>query len=838
MRGAAFLAVAAGLVLAHPAQAAAPEFVHFTPARGDFALAQDGHVAQVVTSAGDHELVRIAAEDLRTDLATVTGANAASDVQVWIGTLGRNPAIDRLVAAGRVDAAKLRGAWESFLIVPVSNPAPGVKQALVIVGSDRRGTAYGAYEISRAIGVSPWHWWADVPPQHHGSLYVSAKARRFGPPSVQYRGIFINDEDWGLVPWAQGAEPDEPAPGPKTYAKVFDLLLRLRANTLWPAMHKASRAFNADPANAALAERYGVVMGTSHAEPMLRNNVGEWTGKAEDFNYLTNRDAMRDYWRTRVKSNAADETIWTLGLRGIHDSGMIGPTTDPERRAVLEQVFADQRELLREAGISGAPQVFTPYKEVLDIYRAGLKVPDDVTLMWTDDNFGYIRHLPDAAERARSGGNGVYYHLSYLGAPLSYLWLSTTPPALIREEMGRAWDKGARKMWIVNVGDIKPAELGIDYFLSLAWDIERTRTQPVETWMGHWLADILGTGQGRGAAAGTDPQAAAVMSDYYRLNFARRPEHLQWYLPGQKPHASPLTTAEADARLAGFAAMEQRLAALRQQVPAGRADAFFELLDYPVSASAAANRRFFAAEAHDALRDTAPAESWRRARIAAEADAALTALTRRYNRDTAGGKWRGIMNVEPADGQWRSFRQTPPVVPALAALPDIAAPAPEPEPRSALPLLRPEQFTRRPSPNGPSPHGNSPQGSAWRLVEGLGRYGALLGAGGASASAQAAITLPAGRWQAVVDLLPAYPSDNGEALRLTIRIDGKPQVLEIPRRAGDRDWADAVLDNRISVPFSALLEAGQHKVTIESGDPAVMIEAVRFMPADKSITPT
>ncbi len=815
MRGAAFLLLAAGLALPDPAQAAAPSWLHFEPASGDFVLAKDGRAAQIVTAAEDHDVVRIAAEDLRGDIASVTGAKADSDMQVWIGTLGRNPAIDRLVAAGRIDAVKLRGAWESFLIAAVPHPAPGVKHALVVVGSDRRGTAYGAYELSRAIGVSPWHWWADVPPEHHDSLYVSAGTQRFGPPSVKYRGIFINDEDWGLVPWAQGTFPDEPAPGRKTYTKVFDLLLRLRANTLWPAMHKASRAFNADPANAALAERYGIVMGTSHAEPMLRNNVGEWSGKAEDFNYLTNRNGIRAYWRERVASNAAHETIWTLGLRGIHDSGMIGPKTGEERRRTLEQVFADQRAMLREAGIPQAPQVFTPYKEVLDIYRAGLKVPDDVTLMWTDDNFGYIRHFPDPAERARSGGNGVYYHLSYLGAPLSYLWLSTTPPALIREEMGRAWDKGARRMWIANVGDIKPAELAIDYFVSLAWDIEGTRGQSTKAWTRQWAEQALGKGTGTAAAA--------ILGDYYRLNFARRPEHLQWYLPGEKPHASPLSIAEADERLAGFAAMEQRLAELRPLVPADRRDSFFELLDYPVSASAAANRRFFAAEAHDVLRDRDPAESWRRARIAAEADGMLTALTRRYNREIAGGRWRGIMAVEPADGQWRSFRQSLPVVPAPASIPDLAPSAAAPSPSTAAPLLRPDQFL---------------PARGWRRIEGLGPSGSLLGAGAPSAPARAAITLPAGNWQAVIDLLPLYSADNDGILRLTVRIDGKAETLELPRRTGDRNWALAVLDNRIARPLSGTLGAGRHEITLEAGDPAVMIEAIRFIPADKSITPT
>jgi len=262
---------------------------------------------------------------------------------------------------------------------------------------------------------------------------------------------------------------------------------------------------------------------------------------------------------------------------------------------------------------------------------------------------------------------------------------------------------------------------------------------------------------------------------------------------------------------------------LRPLVQADHQDSFFELLDYPVSASAAANRRFFATEAHDALRDRDPAESWRRARIAAEADGMLTALTHRYNREVAGGKWRGIMAVEPADGQWRSFRQSLPVVPALASIPDVAPATAALTPATAAPLLRPDQFL---------------PARGWRRIDGLGRSGALLGAGTPSAPARAAITLPAGNWQAVIDLLPLYSADNDGTLRLTVRIDGKTEVLELPRRTGDRDWAMAVLDNRIARPLSGTLGAGRHEITLEAGDTAVMIEAIRFIPADKSITPT
>jgi hypothetical protein len=803
----------AAFLLGTPARA--EEWVHDRARAGDFMLAAKGRMARIVTDAADHEVVWIAAADLRRDIATISGANEGGTGQVWIGTLGRNAAIDRLVAAKRIDVGRLKGAWESFLILTVDRPVPGVAQALVIVGSDRRGTAYGAYEVARAIGMSPWHWWADVAPLHRDALYVAKGMQRFGPPSVKYRGIFLNDEDWGLVPWAAGTHaPGEKPLGPQTYEKVFELLLRLKANILWPAMHKVTRPFNADPANAALADRYAIVMGSSHAEPMLRNNVGEWTAPAADFDYLKNPDGVRRYWEERVTTDAAYESVWTLGMRGIHDSGMVGPKTVEERRATLERIFADQRAMLGKAGIGAAPQVFTPYKEVLDVYRAGLKVPDDVTLMWPDDNFGYIRHFPDAAKRARKGGSGVYYHLSYLGAPLSYLWLSTTPPALIRQEMGRAWDKGARTMWVVNVGDLKPAELGTDYFLRMAWDVEGTRAEPVDRWVERWAADTIGATVAR--------PVADILRDYHRLNFERRPEHLQYHLPAEKARQSPLTIDEADKRLAGFAAMEEALGRIEPLVAPERRDAFFELVAYPVRASAAANRRFFAAEAHDRLRDVDLAEAMRRGQVAHEADAAIGALTRHYNRAVAGGKWRGMMAVEPADGQWRSYRLTPPILPPV----DAVAPAPGHErmanETASWTVVAPRDFAVE---------------AGWRLVDGLGRQGDMLAATGIGGRAKAAVTLPAGRWQMVVDLLPAYADHDGDPLELTVRVDGVDHALAVTRETGSRDWAMGVLDNRLSLTLAGELAGGGHDLAVSASDSGVMIEAVRFMPvqADRAL---
>jgi hypothetical protein len=804
MRMAAALLWLAAICFAPGARAQLADWIDARPDAPGLSLAG----ATVVTDSGDHEVVAIAAEDLRRDLVRVTGKEGGGD-PVWAGTIGRNPAIDRLIARGKLDAKRLKGAWESFVIATVERPAPGVPRALVIAGSDRRGTAYGIYELSRAIGVSPWHWWADVMPLRHSELHVRPGTRRFGPPSVKYRGIFINDEDWGLTPWsATMFEPGTRGMGPRTYARVFELLLRLKANTLWPAMHKISPAFNADPENARLADRYAVVMGSSHAEPMLRNNVGEWTGDSHDYDYGKNPEGVRAYWEERARTNGRYESIWTLGMRGIHDSGMQGAGDMPTRRRFLESIFADQRAMLRrhvDPAAEAVPQVFTPYKEVLDIYRAGLTVPDDVTLMWPDDNFGYIRRFPTPAERRRAGGAGIYYHLSYLGAPLSYLWLSTTPPALIGEEMGRAFDLGADRMWIANVGDLKPMELATDYFLSLAWDVPGIRTLGVDGFVRRWVAENID--------AGRADAIAAILAEHHRLNFLRRPEHLQWYLPGQKWRMSPFSIADADMRLAQF---DRNLARLREVAPRiaeHRRPAFFELIGYPVEAAAEANRRFFAAEAHDRLRDRNLMQALARGAVARGADARIAALTRDYDA-LLDGKWRGFIQPEPADGQWKSYRASLPVLPSPAGVPTaplVPEPAMNPDWRVDL----------------------RDAGGTWRIVPRLGRHGVSLASRFDRAVAGGiGIDLPAGRWRAVVSLIPTYADTDGAPLRLTVRIDGEAHPLTVARETGDSAWALAVLDNHVAIEVPGVLGSGHHRIELTAESGGVIVEALRFVRAD------
>jgi hypothetical protein len=405
-----------------------------------------------------------------------------------------------LADARKIDSSAVAGKWESAVTSVVANPPsgilPGVRQALVVAGSDRRGAAFALFTLSRQMGVSPWYWWADVPVAHHASVRVHAQDEIQAEPSVQYRGIFLNDEDWGLRPWAaKKMDPGLHNIGPRTYERIFELLLRLHANSLWPAMHPGTLAFNAVPENAQLADKWGIVMGSSHSEALLRNNVGEWSEATPPkgdgpWNYQINREAMDAYWDKRVAENGRYENFYTVGLRGVHDTGLEADGSTEVKARLVEQAMEAKHV---NPDVTKVPQVIWLYKESLALYRAGMKVPPDVTLGWTDDNYGYIRQLPTVEEQRRPGGSGVYYHVSYWGFPHDYLWLCSTPPALIQEEMTKAFDHGVRKYWILNVGDLKPAEIDIDYFLQLAWDEPAMAAVDQTAFLTAWAGEQLAT---------------------------------------------------------------------------------------------------------------------------------------------------------------------------------------------------------------------------------------------------------------------------------------------------------------------------------------------------------
>lgn len=789
-----------------------------TAVLGGFQLVGAGLAPTIVVDPSDAAVVRHAADDLSDDILTVTGQRAtvaaapAGKAAILVGTLGQSKLIDQLVAANRVDVSRLKGAWESFVIATVDRPAPGVDKALVVIGSDRRGTAFGVYEVAQAMGVSPWAWWADVTPKRREALYVRAGVHRFGPPSVRYRGVFVNDEDWGLYPWAvKTFDPERGDIGPKTYRKVFTLLLRLKANTLWPAMHHTTAPFNSDPANAKLAEEYGIVMGSSHAEAMLRNNVGEWKDDPAKFNYATNPDGVKAYWEERARANAGFDSLWTVGMRGIHDTGMVGPKTIEEKVALLDKIIADQREILSKnvnADVAKIPQIFVPYKEVLEIYRAGLKVPDDVTIVWPDDNFGYIRQFASAEEAARKGGAGVYYHLSYLGYPLAYLWLSTTPPALVQEEMIHAWDKGARNVWIANVGDIKPAEIGTSHFLEMAWDIDRWRGKSQKQFLQDWTARNLGPN----LAAKT----ADLMDRYYRLNFERRPEHLEWQPKAESRHLSSYTPEEVNARLKAFRVLVEETKTTGQQVAPELRDAWFELVEFPIRVSAAANMRFFAAERYNELVDGQQAMARSAGGAAVEAQAEITALTDRFNNQIAGGKWRWLMPEEPADSQWRIYRARSIPLPGAGLTADpgkFLSVVDNAGPVGAL-TTEAEAFAAN---------------AGWRLVEGVGRGQGVMIADAAGASLSFKVDVPASGLSLQLGVLPIFPDGQGGDIALDVSIDGGPvQRVSWPRAVGSPAWAQGVLDNLLKASVGGELSPGPHTVQVVARTGRVALDQLRL----------
>lgn len=629
---------------------------------GKFTLAAAGKAPPIYVDANDAKVVAIAARAFAADVQSVSGAlpsvetgSPTGETAIVAGTLGQSAAIDRLVAEGKLSVSAIKGQSEGYVVAVVENGVPGVARALVIAGADRRGTAYGIFHLSRMIGVSPWTWWADVKPQQRSELEVSTDRIEQKSPSVKYRGFFINDEDWSIRPWAEEHDPTGTI-GPQTYARVCELLLRLRANLLWPAMHKVTVAFNLDADNARVADDYAIVMGASHAEPMLRNNVGEWNhAQRGEYNYDSNGPSVLQYWRERVRTNGRYENLYTIGMRGLHDSAIVaGHEADGVK--LLEKVVADQRALFRdELGRDPAtvPQVFVPYKEVLDVYRKGMTVPQDAILGWVDDNHGYIRQLSTRAEQKRPGGGGVYYHISYWGRPNDYLWLDSTPPALIGEEMGKAFATNSRAMWMLNVGDIKPGEKGTEYFLDLAYDFDGTSKLSQREWLKAWAARTF------------DPAQADAIADllgaYYRLNFARKPEHMGYNdeeLGIEGTDMSPVSYGdEAGRRLAAYLALDHKAAQIAADLPAGKRDGFFHLVQYPVRGSAKMNDKILSADRSFLYAWQGRASANLYAQEAVNAFREVKGATATYNA-IGNGKWARFMDDAP---RYQSVFSAPPV---------------------------------------------------------------------------------------------------------------------------------------------------------------------------------
>ena len=816
-----------------------------SPGAGDFILFDGTHATSIFVETNADRAVIRAAGDLVEDIQRVTGTkpelatNADGKTNlVIIGTLGQSKTIDWLVADGKLDAGGVRGQWESYVLQVVKNPMPGVEQALVIAGSDRRGTIYGIYQLSELLGISPWYWWADVPVKRENLVAIHGDNFKQGPPAVKYRGIFLNDEDWGLRPWAAKTfEPETGNIGPKTYAKVFELLLRLRANYLWPAMHPDTRAFNFFPTNKELTDAYGIVMGSSHCEQMLRDNVDEWKRDGQgEYNFVTNPDGVLKYWEQRVRENGKFENVYTLGMRGIHDGAMPGGGTVREKAERLHEIIKCQREMLARlvnTNVALVPQIFCPYKEVLELYQRAPDIPDDITLVWPDDNYGYIREFSDARERRRSGGAGVYYHVSYYGRPRDYLWLCSMPPALIAEEMTKAYDYGADRVWILNVGDLKPAELDIEFFLKLAWS--------PHSWNGTNTYELLEAQLARDFGAASASELTSILAEYYRLNFQRKPEHMGF--PTNNLFSTTLNGNEAGQRLEAWRKLGARVDIAGKNLPPESPDAFFELVGYPVKAAAAMNEKCLAGSA--------------------AAGDEIHRLTDFYNQQLAGGKWRGMMSDNPRNQLVVAAGILPAVEPGVAGaarvenreggsssndIPGGRMPPSTAGETSAATIVGADFVEDNHCVVMEAEHASNfvpGKDARWRKITGLGYNGEAVSVFptlvpvrdepqkilNESPCLQYKIWVQhPGDWNFIVRALPTFSVETGRPQRYAIAVDdAPPKIVSLPASQSetDRQWQENVLRNAaLTTSVHAVAQPGLHTLKLWMVDPGIVIDTI------------
>ncbi len=619
---------------------------------------------------GKHDpVVDVALKMFGSDMKQVTGKTPVADKKgtIVLCQLDRSKGqISRLRKQG-VPVDSLRSAFDAFSI-----KVNAQEKQIIVAGSNGRGCAYGLLELSRMAGVSPWVWWGDVVPEPKSRLTIDERFQTLQAPSVTYRGVFLNDEDWSLRNWAwKNYDKSETFGriGPKTYRAVFELLLRLRANVIWPAMHEGTTGFFTVAGNKEMADSCGILIGSSHCEPLLRNNVAEWNVKERGrYNYITNREQVMEYWQERLQQVKGSEELFTIGMRGIHDGSMEGVKTPNEKLEGLQQVIDDQRELIRryyDKDVEKVPQVFIPYKEVLEIMESGLLVPDDVTLMWCDDNYGYMTRLSDAEQQKRQGGGGVYYHLSYWGRPHDYLWLTTTQPGLVYSEMKAAYDHNCRRLWIVNVHDPKVAAYDLELFMDMAWDIKSiTPASPnLKKHLESWLCTQFGEEAGK--------RLAPAMQEYYRLCAIRKPEFMGWsqveldrrvYPRGRsmaKDTEFSMTEfgGELQRYLSDFAAARNVVEEVEKTIPHRLKDAFFAHVKYPVCSAEAMARKMLEAQcSRQLVSGWVNDKNGKRYAQAQEASARsmlayqeIVQLCDYYNNAMAGGKWKGAMTFIPRD---------------------------------------------------------------------------------------------------------------------------------------------------------------------------------------------
>lgn len=763
----------------------------------------------------DWKGVKMAVENLRHDLKAVTGS---ANAPVVVGTIGKS----KLAKKYKLQSKELLGKWEQYLIFTD-------KGKLVILGSDKRGTIYGIYELSRQIGVSPWYWMADAPIQKHEQIFAKSGIYTDGEPKVKYRGIFINDEWPSFGTWCKNQFGGINS---KAYARIFELMLRLKANYFWPAMWD-SRFNEDDPLSPQLADDMGIVMGTSHHEPMMRahkeyvyrkDSIGAW-------DYATNKANLDRFFEEGLERNKAYDNLITIGMRGDGDVAM-GNGNDEDNMKTLKDVVDGQREIIERVykkPASEVPQLWAIFTEVQRYYDAGFTVPDDVTLLFCDNNWGYIRRTGPEKERTRKGGMGMYYHIDMNGGPWNDRWINTTTAAKIREQLNLAYQTGIDRIWIINVGDLKPKEMPIDFIMHYAWNPDDYPADKIDQYMVDWARSIFGGEYAR--------EIADIVTEYSNMNLERKPEV-------QRVGIYSVETGEAQRMFNRWDELEKRTLSLSKKMPAEMQDAFYQLVEYPAVASAGVAKIYLAATLGDSITMQTLFERDKQ-------------MTDKYNRVIAGGKWDGMMLDKHIGYRMWSM-------PNENTLPQVAQPSDKTGITASETAIMAHDYTRR----------TATEDVRWVFLPGLGRGKGNMGIEPVTAKSRPlgdGATLEydinfsqSGKQKLALGILPTNDVNPARGLRIGVRVDdGEMQTIDarqgyvdtfneytkeniarskvlkpLPRPASDiylsgsrQRMRSEIFDNLrwLSIDFDIPTE-GNHTVKVVMIDPEIVVEKLIVNP--------
>ncbi len=766
--------------------------------------------AAIVYDEGDAPLVKHMAYVLADDIERVSGIRPQVRTKKWDGPT---------ISLGTVKRTKLhrelQGTWERYAIDTRDGN-------VCITGSDPRGLAYGVFHVSEAIGVNPWYWFADIPiDKDNKRVFNYAENCVSDSPSIKYRGIFINDEDWGLKTWAEHTYEKELGDiGPKTYDRVCELILRLKGNMLAPAMHSCTGAFYSHPESQKVADKWGIMITTSHCEPLLFNNaaLSEWDKERDgEWNYETNGATILKKLDDRIRETAGYDNIYTMGMRGLHDEAMHG-STDPEDRArTLEKVFDKQRDILEKYKHKKAgkiQQIFVPYKETLDIYDAGLRVPEDITLVWPDDNYGYMKRVSNPEEQRRSGHSGVYYHLSYCGVPHDNLWIATTAPMLMYEELLKAYTAGADRYWLLNVGDIKPMEIETQMFMDMAYDFDSFSYDNANSYQAQWLAKVFGEEY--------LTVFQFILDNYYRLAWDRKPEFMGYEMEWDSPEYSRIydtdfsfQTGTAQKRLIEYQDICFAYDAIESGLPPEQRPVLFELLGYSLHSAYQMNRKFLYAQANHETGSPSYAGQSK------DACREIDRLLERYNTQL--------------DGKWDQMISE--VTPGYTALYHLM-PEYTDEPTDAYRL---PDSQRHPEFDHKIDLASIAVSAPFRLLEGIGTDWKALQLGqplDMDVKGSIDIAIPANTLSVTADsitlcvsVVPMWPVATDRSNRFSVSVDrGKAEVCENVFQEWGREWKIQVLENRKEFVVTLPLDVARrdHVVTLSIIDPGQIIQKITY----------